>query len=136
MTREHAAALRAAAGADVAVLSRKSRHELAAIWQSELAARNTESLFGGPRTKQELIGAISELRYPIARQNEATHVLGHQPGERWSACEFCQCQTTWRYRKPGSPLEYIAQCTGQPGHHGDHADADHTEAGTFAGGQS
>ena len=84
MTRDEAAALRAAAGAEVRLLSRKSRHELAAIEIQE----GPVHLLGGPVTKDELISAIIERRYPAARQNEATHVIGH-PGRGWTACDFC-----------------------------------------------
>jgi len=122
MTRDEAAALRAAAGADVSALARKTRHELVVIERSEAAAHNIEHLFGGPSTKDELIRAICEFRYPTDRQNEATHVLHHNPGERWSACEWCCCQATRTRRSEHGPYDVLVQCGRGPGHDGDHGE--------------
>jgi hypothetical protein len=122
MTRDEAAALRAAEGAEVRLLSRKSRHELAAIEASEGAARGLTHLFGGPSSKDALIRAILEFRYPQARQNEAAHVLGHNPGERWSACEWCCCQATRTQRSEHGAYDVLVQCGRGPGHDGDHGD--------------
>lgn len=118
MSRDFAAALRAAHASDVRALSRMSRHELAALEQYE----GPEHIMGGPVTKDELINAIANRRYPIARQNEAIHVLTHTGGG-WSACEWCQCQETRHAdielgaRRLATVIE---QCSGQPGHDGDH----------------
>jgi hypothetical protein len=84
MTRDFALALRAACNHDVRLLTSKTRHELAAI---ELQEGPTH-LLGGPVTKDELIRAIIERRYPSARQNEAAHVIGHDT-YRWTACNWC-----------------------------------------------
>lgn len=118
MSKDFAHALQAARDSDVRALSRMTRHELAALERSELAAIGREHIFGGPVTKDELLSAIVNMRYPIARQNEAIHVLHHdpQPGQvgTWSACKFCACQQT---RVEGG---FIEQCNGQPGHDGGH----------------
>lgn len=113
MTRGHAEALRTARGAEATLLSRKPKYELVAIYQSE------GGYGGGTWSKQDLLGAILEKRYPLARENEAIHVLHHQPGEIGStACEWCVCQVTW--------IEggFLWQCTGAPGHVGAHGDDD------------
>jgi len=124
MSKDFANALLAAHDADVRALSRMTRHELAVLERSELAARGTERIMGGPVTKDELINAITNMRYPIARQNEAIHVLHHdpQPGQvgTWSACEWCACQVTRHAHNDRLNCTVIQQCNGQPGHDGDH----------------
>lgn len=114
MTRDQAAALRGAWDADARLLSRKPRHELAAIHRSELAARGGQILTGGPVSKSELLTAILNLRFPPERQHEAIHTLHHQPGENWSACQWCTCQETWMEGP------FLAQCGQAPGHEGGH----------------
>lgn len=124
MTREQAEALRAARDTDARLLSRKPKYELVAIYQSE------GGYGGGTWSKDDLLGSILEMRFPMARQNEAIHVLHHEPGTVGSsACEWCRCQVTWRYRQDGRSYELLAQCTGQPGHDGGHQDGEHPEAG-------
>jgi hypothetical protein len=88
MTKGQAHALRAAHASEARALTRMTRHELAVIERCDLAARDIERIMGGPASKDELIGAILEMRYPAARQNEAVHVLGHD-SRGWSACNFC-----------------------------------------------
>jgi hypothetical protein len=53
---------------EVKVLDRKPRHELAAIYTSELAARGIQQLGPCPMSKDELVNAISDLRFPFAQQ--------------------------------------------------------------------
>jgi hypothetical protein len=84
MTKDQATALRAAHNHEVKHLTRMTRHELAAIEIQEGPAH----LLGGPVTKDQLIAAIIERRYPIARQNEAAHVIGHH-SYKWTACNWC-----------------------------------------------
>lgn len=121
MSKDFADALRAARDSDVRALSRMTRHELVVLERAELAAAGFERLAGGPTSKQELISEIVNRRYPIARQNEAIHVLHHQPGEVWSACEFCACQVTTLAPSTMVPGQtQIVQCNGQPGHDGGH----------------
>lgn len=109
MTVEQAAAFRAAYAADLAVLNRKTKAELVAIERSELAARNRERIYGGPVTKAEYLSSILEMRWPVARSNEASHVLNHGPGETWSGCQWCQCQVTWT-----DGNGYLHQCEQAP----------------------
>ena len=132
MTRDQASALRTAHDTDAKLLNSKTKAELVAIERSELAAAGRTRAYGGPVTRQEYLSAILNLRYPITRLNEAIHVLHHQPGiVGSSACQWCRCQYTWRYAKaPAVCRDYLAQCTGKPGHDGDHADTEHPEAGT------
>lgn len=89
MTVPEAQEFRAGYEAEVRELSRKSRTELASIEAAELSGRGMQRLFGGPQSKDELINAIVGYRYPLERLNETTHILYHEPGESWSACEWC-----------------------------------------------
>ena len=82
MTREHAEALRAARAHEARLLSRKPKHELVAIYQSE------GGFGGGTWSQGDLISSILEKCYPVARENEAIHVLHHKA--TWPDCEFCQ----------------------------------------------
>lgn len=107
MTRDQAAALITARGTDAKLLGRKPKHELVAIYQSE------GGFGGGTWFKGDLVSSILEKRFPMARQNEATHVLHHEGGG-FSACEFCRCQQTWMEGP------FLAQCGQAPGHDGDH----------------
>jgi hypothetical protein len=119
MTREHAAALRQAASDEARNLSRKTKIELVTIYQS------CGGYGGGTWSKQDLTAAIMEIRYPVARQNQASHVLHHiapagtTPGIGSSACLLCRCQAT---RISGG---FLIQCGNAP--HGD--DVPHWAAG-------
>jgi hypothetical protein len=113
MTKDQATALRAARNQEVKNLARKSRHELAAIEINE----GPVHLLGGPVTKDELIAAIIERRYPIARQNEASHVIGH-PGRGWTACDWC-------HDDDGTHAGHPCEC-------GRHAETDCTTCGRMA----
>lgn len=68
---------------------RKPKATLAAMYRDELADRGRQILFGGPTGKDELISALTELRYPLAKLNEAIHVLYHTPEVVNEACEYC-----------------------------------------------
>jgi hypothetical protein len=114
MDREHAAALIAAYDTDVRLLSRKPKYELVAIETMELRAAGMERCFGGPVSKDEFLNSILDLRFPRERMDEARHVAGHEPGEVWSACQFCVCQAQW---VSGG---FLIQCDGRPGHDGIH----------------
>lgn len=112
MTREHAEALRSAREMETRILSRHPKHVLVAIYQSE------GGLGGGTWSKDDLTGSILEKRYPIARHNEAGHVLHHEGGG-FSACEFCQCQETWTAPSDLAPgCDQLKQCVLGPGHRG------------------
>lgn len=101
MTRETAAALRAGAATETALLSHKPKYELTAIERGELAAAGISRLVGNS-SKDELIASLLSLRgYDTSRLNEASHVLYHE-GTPWPACEYCQ------------PPAWI-RCSGQPG---------------------
>jgi hypothetical protein len=119
MTRDEAQALRTAHDTDARLLSRKPKYELVAIERSELAAAGRERIFGG-MSKDELVASILALRgFGIERMNEATHVLHHQPGEKWSACGWCQCQETWTKPSGFAPgYDQLVQCVLDPGHRG------------------
>lgn len=112
MTRDQAAALITARGTDAKLLGRKPKHELVAIYQSE------GGFGGGTWAKGDLVSSILGKRFPMARQNEATHVLHHEGGG-FSACEFCRCQVTWTAPIPTMPSsEQLLQCVLGPGHRG------------------
>jgi hypothetical protein len=81
MTRDEACEFRAAWTADVHTLNRMSRGQLA-----DEAARH---MITGPMSRDEYMGAILDVMYPMPRLNESTHVLHHQPGEVWDVCEWC-----------------------------------------------
>jgi hypothetical protein len=114
MTREHAQGLRTARDTDAKLLSRKPKYELVAIYQSE------GGFGGGTWSKGDLISSILSKRFPLARQNEAIHVLWHEGSAgRNTACGLCQCQETWTAPSgmvPGSVQ--LMQCVLDPGHRG------------------
>jgi hypothetical protein len=123
MDREHAAALLAAHDMDVRLLSRKPKHELVAIETMEMHAAGMEHIFGGPVSKEEFLRSILDLRFPRERQDEARHILYHEPGEVGStACQFCVCQVTW---VDGG---FLIQCDQPPGHDGEHRNGQSVQA--------
>ena len=86
-TELEARMFREAASVSVNRLNRMSKAALAAEHTAILADQGMTSVYGGPRSKDELISAIMNLRYPVARLNMTTHVLYHQlPSE---VCEWC-----------------------------------------------
>ena len=89
MTPEQARQFRAARDYDARTLDRTSKTALAGLYRTTLRRHGIESVYGGPASKDELAAAILDLRYPLERLNLASHVLFHQPGEDWSACEHC-----------------------------------------------
>jgi hypothetical protein len=88
MNETQARTLREAHDAYVKRLSRRTLPALHGDYRNELAANGRQLLMGGPVTRDELISALAELRYPAAKLNEASHVIGHQ-ARGWSACNFC-----------------------------------------------
>jgi hypothetical protein len=68
---------------------RKTARELSFMYRLALADRGREILLGGPSSKDELISALVELRYPLASMNESVHVLYHRDGITNDACEQC-----------------------------------------------
>lgn len=89
MTRRQANKLFAEYGQAMRDLSASRRADLAARYAQILADRGVEIVSGGPRTKDELIMAIRDVRYPAELLDEMTHVLYHEPGSVWSACGYC-----------------------------------------------
>jgi hypothetical protein len=122
MDREHAQALLDAYETDVRLLSRKPKYELVAIETMELRAAGMERAFGGPVRKEEFLSSILDLRFPRERQDEARHVIGHEPGQVWSACQFCVCQVQW---VDGG---FLIQCDQAPGHDGGHRNGQSVQA--------
>ena len=82
MTKDQAHATRTARGNEARLLSRKSKAELVAIYQSE------GGYGGGDWTKVDLEMSVLAIRYPVARDNEAVHVLYHDDVV-WDGCGFC-----------------------------------------------
>lgn len=88
MNETQARTLREAHDGYVKSIYRKPKSTLAGLYREELAAQGTTILFGGPASKDELVSALVELRYPLAKMNESIHVLYH--GEFANdACEYC-----------------------------------------------
>jgi hypothetical protein len=88
MTVDQARNLRFCHDTQVRTLSRMSRAALKNLLDvRDRAAGFTRS--GGPSSKDELVRELVEQDYPLGRLNEAIHVLHHQQGEVWSACEHC-----------------------------------------------
>jgi len=84
MSTAEARQFRQAHDTDARQLYRKSKIELENIANAERGER-----IYGQSSKDELIGEILNHRYAPSSLNEASHVLHHEPGENWSACEIC-----------------------------------------------
>lgn len=89
MNEAEARDLRAAHDNYVKSIYRKPKADLAAAYRQELAARGQQLLYGGPASKDELVSALTSLRFPLEALNESIHVLYHQDSNGWSACEWC-----------------------------------------------
>lgn len=89
MNQTEAATFRLAHDAYVKRLDKLSTGKLKFEYKRELAERNTYSVMGGPRSKDELISALVELRYPIKKLNESIHTMAHD-AQPWPDCEFCK----------------------------------------------
>lgn len=89
MNETQARTIREAHDGYVKSIYRKPKAALAQMYRSELADRGQYILFGGPSSKDELVSALVELRYPLAKMNESIHVLYHQDGITNDACEWC-----------------------------------------------
>jgi hypothetical protein len=89
MTAEQAREYRAAHDLAARELTRMSARALLGLQ----AVRDRAAGFtrhGSPKmTKHEIVCELLERDFPVARINEAGHVLFHQPGESWSACNWC-----------------------------------------------
>lgn len=85
MTPEEAKALTGGHSAEVRRLSRMTLAQL----KQESAAAGREWILGGPVRKDEFVREIAYARYPVAKLNQASHVLYHKPGEAWTSCEWC-----------------------------------------------
>jgi hypothetical protein len=89
MNETQARTIRIAHDGYVKTIYRKPKTTLAHMYREELAARGQYNLFGGPASKDELISALVELRYPLASMNESVHVLYHVDGISNDACDQC-----------------------------------------------
>lgn len=69
----------------VKTISRKSKTQLVTLTDQEM------TVYGGTRhwSKDELVSALVELRYPLAKLNESIHVLYHVDGITNDVCEWC-----------------------------------------------
>ena len=90
MNETQARTLREAHDGYVKSVNRKPKAQLAIMYRAELADRGTQLLYGGPASKDELINALVELRYPLAKMNESIHVLYHVDGITNDVCEHCK----------------------------------------------
>lgn len=89
MNELQARTLREAHDGYVKSIYRKPKAQLAVMYRAELADRGRQVLFGGPSSKDELISALTELRYPLAQMNESIHVLYHVDGISSDVCAYC-----------------------------------------------
>ena len=89
MDEIQARTLREAHDGYVRRLSRMTVAALRNLYREELAGQGSQLLFGGPSGKDELISALTGLRYPLEKLNESIHVLYHRDGIVNSACELC-----------------------------------------------
>lgn len=88
MTDTQARTLREAHNAYIKQMARMPVAKLAAFYAADLADQGRQIVFGGPRTRDELMRALGELHYPAAKLNEAVHVTGHDT-HGYTACNFC-----------------------------------------------
>lgn len=89
MNETQARILREAHDGYVKSIYRKPKAQLATMYRAELAAQGTTLVYGGPASKDELVSALVELRYPLAKMNESIHVLWHTGEIRNEVCEYC-----------------------------------------------
>jgi hypothetical protein len=89
MNETEARTLREAHNAYVKRINRKTLPALKGDYRNDLADRGIIQAYGGPVSRDEVISALCELHYPIAKLNEAIHVIAHA-GELWPDCPFCQ----------------------------------------------
>lgn len=89
MTKDQALMFRAAENAAVKRYSKMTKVQLRNEWLAALSDTGSQSVYGGPVSKDELIRAILELRgYTVAKLNEAIHASAHDV--TWPDCEFCR----------------------------------------------
>jgi hypothetical protein len=89
MNETQARTIREAHDGYVKSIYRKHLTTLAHMYRQELTARGMYLAYGGPASKDELISALVELRYPLASMNESVHVLYHVDGITSDVCEQC-----------------------------------------------
>jgi hypothetical protein len=82
--REHDASAR--------TLTRMTKTALRSRFINDLAEDGMQSLSVNNYSKDELISAILNLSFPIAKLNEAIHVRYH---DEWKndACDYCRAET-------------------------------------------
>ena len=61
-------------------------HRMTKARLAVIAARHT---FYDAMSKDELVTACLNARYPLALEHEAIHVQHHKDATLWSACEWC-----------------------------------------------
>jgi hypothetical protein len=89
MNETQARTIREAHDSYVKSIYRKPRATLAHMYRQELADQGIRLVYGGPASKDELISALVELRYPLASMNESVHVLYHVDGITNDVCKQC-----------------------------------------------
>jgi hypothetical protein len=88
MTETEARMFREAWNAAVKRYHRMTKAQLATEYRAALADQGTVSLYGGPRSKDELERALLDARgYTTAKLNETTHILYHE--QPWPDCPMC-----------------------------------------------
>jgi hypothetical protein len=90
MNETQARIIREARDGYVQSIYRLPKATLATMYRQELADRGRTLIYGGPGSKDALISALVELRYPLASMNESVHVLYHRDGIVNDACEQCK----------------------------------------------
>jgi hypothetical protein len=89
MNETQARTIREAHDSYVKSIYRKTKNQLTIMYAEELADRGMYLAYGGPASKDELVSALTELRYPLASMNESVHVLYHVDGITSDVCEQC-----------------------------------------------
>jgi hypothetical protein len=90
MTRRHAEELQSQHGQMARDLQATKVRDLKDTYRRILEAGGMVLISGGPATRDELVSAILAERFPLEQLNQASHVLYHKAGERWSACDYCK----------------------------------------------
>lgn len=91
MDKTEAHIFREAWNAYVKRISRLPVAKLRQVYADDMRERNMFSLYGGPKSKDELISALVELHYPNEKLNEAIHVTGHDV--IWPDCPYCRVRS-------------------------------------------
>lgn len=109
MNEIQARTLREAHDGFVSRISRMTKAQLGSLYRGDLVERGQTVVYGGPASKDELISALVELRYPLAQMNESIHVLYHVDGITSEVCEYCNP------KPPCRVCDSTSTCTYEPG---------------------